>query len=486
MSFISLEFVLFMFVVVPVYFLTPQRLRWFILLVAGYYFYTRVNVGYALLLLFTTVVDYTVGRLLGRIERTDATLLRRRLLLAVSVVNDLGILFIFKYYNFFADSINNVTASTFGVEPIPILGLLLPIGISFYTFQSLGYVIDVYRGNVPAETSLINYAQFLSFFPPLLAGPIGRAKSLLPQFQIKHQFLTERVISGLRLMLWGAFKKVVIADRLAIFVNHVYANPEGFGGNGMAVATVFFAFQIYADFSGYSDIAVGAARILGFDLIINFRQPYLATSVRDFWRRWHISLSTWFRDYLYFTLGGSRVSLGRSLLNQFIVFLVSGLWHGAAWTYVIWGAFHGLALIGETLFEKANIKLPFFFHFTIVKRLYVFVVVTILWAFFRASSPDDVFYMFANLGNNGLGLDPLAAYTTSYLAPNIEFAISIGLIVFLLFTDWLEAKFNVVQEFGRIPFPVRWVFYYGLGGAVVLSYVLYGLSLGPTFLYFQF
>jgi len=485
MSFISLEFVVFMVVIVPLYFLIPRRFSGLLLLVASYYFYTRWNADYIVLIMFSTLVDYFIGNFLSASQDGRENLkFFRRFLLLISVVTNLGVLFIFKYYNFYVDSVT--TLATMADIPVSVeaIDVLLPVGISFYTFQSMAYTIDIYRGNIKAESSLIRFAAYIAFFPQLVAGPIERASNLLPQFKEKHRFDVDRVVSGLRIILWGAFKKVVIADRLAIFVDHIYANPEGFGGGTMLLATVFFGIQIYCDFSGYSDIAIGTARIIGFNLMENFRFPYFALSIRDFWRRWHISLSTWFRDYVYFPLGGNRVSLIRNLFNLFIVFLISGLWHGAAWTFVIWGAVHGIFIALETLFDRLNIKLP---SIKLLRWFYTFGVVTLLWAFFRATDVTDVFYMFTHLfDTTGTGLDPLSAYTTTYFEPIVEFGISIAVIVILFFVDWLDKDYAIIQNFGKAPVFIKYPAYYFLAFSVIVSYMLYGLNLEPTFIYFQF
>lgn len=487
MTFISLEFAIFMVVAVPLYFLSPQRFRSILLLVLSYYFYTRWNADYLALIVFSTLVDYAVGGFLSASQDGRENLkFFRRLLLLTSVFTNLGVLFIFKYYNFFVDSVTTLAHMTDVPVPFEAINVLLPVGISFYTFQSMAYTIDVYRGEIKAERSFIRFAAYIAFFPQLVAGPIERASNLLPQFHEKHRFDVDRVVSGLRIILWGAFKKVVVADRLAIFVDHIYGNPEGFGGGAMLLATIFFAFQIYCDFSGYSDMAIGTARILGFDLMENFRFPYFALSIRDFWRRWHISLSTWFRDYLYFPLGGNRVTLARNLFNLFVVFLVSGLWHGAAWTFVIWGAVHGIFMALETLFDRMKIKLPALLRLKAIRWLYTFGLVTFLWAFFRANDVNDVIYMFTHLFDNGAGLDPLSAYTTNYFEPNIEFGISIAVIVILMFADWMDKNYDIIKNFGKVPVFIKYPVYYFLAFSVVLSYMMYGLSLEPTFIYFQF
>ncbi|MCE7945771.1 MAG: MBOAT family protein, partial [Chlorobi bacterium CHB1] len=311
MLFHSLEFIIFFPVVVAIYFLAPLRFRQFFLLLASYYFYMCWKAEYAVLILLSTGIDYVAA-------------------LHMHKTSGRGNIF----YEF------------------PLFDILLPVGISFYTFQTLSYTIDVYRSEKTPERNFIKFALYVTFFPQLVAGPIERSTRLLPQFDHEHKFDANRVVSGLRLMLWGFFKKLVIADRLALYVNEVYNNPADYTGLPVIIATYFFAFQIYCDFSAYSDIAIGAARVLGFDLMKNFRQPYLAQSIGEFWKRWHISLSTWFRDYLYIPLGGNRVSRLRWYVNLMAVFLISGLWHGANWTFVVWGALHGSYFVLSLLTQK--------------------------------------------------------------------------------------------------------------------------------------
>jgi alginate O-acetyltransferase complex protein AlgI len=342
MLFNSLQFVFFFPAVVALYFATPHRFRWVLLLAASYYFYAAWRPEYLVLIFASTVVDYLAGRGMGRFEGARI----RKALLFASVATNLGILFGFKYLSFFNESVRAVLNQFNIFYGTPALDILLPVGISFYTFQSLSYTIDVYRGVTPPQRHFGIFALYVSFFPQLVAGPIERSYRLMPQFFEHRGFHPDAFASGLRLMLWGFFMKVVIADRLALYVDPVYGDPGLYGGTTLLVATYLFAFQIFCDFAGYSAIAIGAARVLGYELMENFRRPYFAASIREFWGRWHISLSTWFRDYVYIPLGGNRVgTTSRWYANIFIVFLVSGLWHGAAWTFVIWGALHGTYLI---------------------------------------------------------------------------------------------------------------------------------------------
>ncbi|MGN0348852.1 MAG: MBOAT family O-acyltransferase [Roseburia sp.] len=334
MVFNSSSFLVFFPIVVLVYFVFPPKRQWIWLLVSSYYFYLSWNIKYGVLLLTTTIITWLGGMFL---EQYKGVKWIRQGCVGICLVVDLAILGIFKYQDFVLDSIIEI-ANRFGVSLSfdNRLDVLLPVGISFYTFQALGYVIDVYRGE-KAEHNFFRYALFLSFFPQLVAGPIERSKNLLGQLRQTHAFDYRRVKNGLLLMLWGLFQKMIIADRVALLVNTVYNNYGNYHGIFIVIATVFFAIQIYCDFGGYSDIAIGASQVMGIDLMQNFNKPYFAVSVKDFWQRWHISLTAWLRDYLYIPLGGNRKGKVRKYINTMIVFLTSGIWHGANWTYVIWG-----------------------------------------------------------------------------------------------------------------------------------------------------
>lgn len=479
MSFVSAEFLLFFAVTIPLYFLTPFRFRWVLLLIASYIFYIYWNANYIILIVFSTLVDYLAAR---AIHATDAqNLIRRRALLSLSLMVNLGVLFTFKYFNFFSDSF----AVLVGSDPF-MLDVLLPVGISFYTFQSMSYTIDVYRGMIAPEKHFGIFATFIAFFPQLVAGPIERAGNMLPQFYEKHRLDYGRIVDGLRLILWGAFKKMVIADRVAYYVNAVYAQPEQYSGTVLMMATVFFAFQIYCDFSGYSDIAIGTAKIMGFDLMQNFRQPYLSRSIREFWRRWHISLSTWFRDYLYIPLGGNRVPFGRMLLNLMIVFVVSGLWHGANWTFVVWGALHGGFIVIETILTRnrpRDARNPWWMSaFSLV---FTFVLVNIAWIFFRAESIEQAWYVLTHLLSfNAPITDILQPFEGALLGAQGEFIVSMGVILVLMVFDGIDARWNAMRFIGRRYWLIRWAFYYVLGFGVAFS-LIYGIG-SSEFIYFQF
>ena len=353
MLFNSFAFAMFLPVVFIIYWVLPKKFQWIVILISSYYFYMSWNVKYVFLILLTTMVSYVTAVLL---EKEESSRLRK-LYLAAAFFVCLSVLFFFKYFNFVSESIAAVVQQ-FSVSYSPfMINVLLPVGISFYTFQTLAYVVDVYRGGVKAEHHLGKYAAFISFFPQLVAGPIERTENLLPQIKRENIFDYGQASYGLKLMAWGFFKKIVVADTLAVYVDTVYNNLQNYKGMVLAIATVFFTIQIYCDFSGYSDIAVGCAKLFGINLMSNFKSPYFSFSVKEFWSRWHISLSTWFRDYVYIPLGGNRVSRRRHGLNLLVTFLVSGLWHGAAWTYVIWGGVNGGFQVLSKMTEKFRIRI---------------------------------------------------------------------------------------------------------------------------------
>ncbi|MEO8165264.1 MAG: MBOAT family O-acyltransferase [Betaproteobacteria bacterium] len=341
MLFNSFEFLAFFAVFVAVYFSTPSRFRWIVLLIGSYVFYMAWRPSYVLLIVASTLLDYCAGRTIAGSDNKAVRLAA----LSASVSVNLGLLFTYKYLDFVITTIDGVTGYWGMPADIPLANLVLPVGISFYTFQTMSYTIDIFRDRIGPERHFGLFAVYVAFFPQLVAGPIERAEHLLPQFRRKTQLDYERWRSGLMQAMWGLFKKACIADLASPFVNGVYADPQAFNGSYLLLATFLFGLQIYCDFSGYSDIAVGVARVLGFDLMTNFKQPYFSTSLSDFWRRWHISLSTWFRDYVYIPLGGSRVSRLRMTFNILIVFIISGVWHGANWTFALWGLIHGVWLI---------------------------------------------------------------------------------------------------------------------------------------------
>lgn len=393
MLFNSISFVFFFLIVTSLYFLLPHKYRWFLLLVASCIFYMAFVPIYILILGFTIVIDYYAG-----IYIENANGARRKLLLTVSLVANIGILAVFKYYNFISENLTNLLQALGLDVSIPLLTILLPIGLSFHTFQAMSYTIEVYRGNQKAIKEFGIYSLYVMFYPQLVAGPIERPQNLLHQFYEKHNFDYFRVKEGLKRMLWGLFKKLVVADRLSLYVDAVYNNIGHHSSSTLIVATIFFAIQIYCDFSGYADIALGSAQVMGFTLMENFRRPYFSKTISEFWSRWHISLSTWFKDYLYISLGGNRVSVPRWYLNLLIVFVVSGLWHGANWTYIIWGALNGIYLVAAIILAKPKAAFNNLIGITAFPRLYLFVqiittfiLVCFTWIFFRANSISDAF-----------------------------------------------------------------------------------------------
>ncbi|GAB4315624.1 MAG: MBOAT family protein [Bacteroidales bacterium] len=393
MLFNNIEFVIFLPVVVIFYYLLPGRYRWILLLAASYFFYMSWKAEYIFLIVGSTLVDYFAGL---RMERLPDCKSRRPWLLA-SLFTNLGLLFTFKYFNFAAGNLNQLFDSLHLSLQLPHSDLLLPVGISFYTFQTLSYSIDVYYGKQKAERHLGYFALYVAYFPQLVAGPIERFSRLSPQLKERHVFTYENLVNGLRLILYGLFIKMVIADNLSGFVDKIYAAPEQYGASDILLGILFYSFQIYSDFYGYSVIAIGSALIMGVRIMDNFRTPYLAKNIAEFWQRWHISLSTWFRDYLYLPLGGNRVSSVRWMVNILAVFVVSGFWHGANWTFLIWGGLYGIVY----LIEKATGKLvplpeqvkPFSpTHLLLAGK--TFILVTLIWVFFRSQSLPDALEMF--------------------------------------------------------------------------------------------
>ncbi len=486
MHFNSTDFLLFFPIVTIFYFLLPHRYRWMLLLAASCVFYMFFIPAYILILIFTIIIDYVAGIL---IENSKAT--HRKRFLMMSLIANIGVLAIFKYYNFFIENINelfihlNITNTV-----IPYLNIILPIGLSFHTFQAMSYTIEVYRGNQKAERHFGIYSLYVLFYPQLVAGPIERPQHLLPQFREEHFFDYKRITDGLKLMTWGIFKKVVIADRLTLIVDQVYSNPHHYRGTGLIVATIFFAFQIYCDFSGYSDIAIGAAQVMGFRLMKNFNAPYLSSNVSEFWKRWHISLSTWFKDYLYISLGGNRMSIARWFLNLMIVFIVSGVWHGAKWTFVVWGAIHGFLLIIEIVKGMMAKRFSLELKGAFIKKINVavtFSLFCIAWVFFRANSMPDAWYIithftdpFSKIHNTGI-FSTLMGGVISHYSP-IDWALSFILIGVLIFSDNVEGKQGIINRINSLSPYKRWMIYY----AIIILILSIGKFGNTQFIYFQF
>lgn len=484
MLFNSLHFLLFFIIVTSLYFALPHNRRRLLLLISSCYFYMAFVPIYIIILGGTIVIDYFAGIF---IEKSEGK--RRKLFLVASLVANIGVLAVFKYYNFINENLSFLLHG-FGVSnPIPYLSILLPVGLSFHTFQAMSYTIEVYRGHQKAERHFGIYSLYVMFYPQLVAGPIERPQNMLHQFREKYDFDYDRVMSGLRLMAWGLFKKVVIADRLAIAVDTVFNTPEQHNSLSLIIATVFFTFQIFCDFSGYSDMALGAARIMGFKLMTNFDKPYQSKSVHEFWKRWHISLSTWFKDYLYITLGGNRVTVPRWYLNLFIVFLVSGLWHGANWTFVIWGALHGFYLVFGLITQKYRDRFNQVLRIDkvpIISTISTFVLVAFAWIFFRANSVDSAFYivkhMFTGIPDVVHQLVNNQPVLESMGLKKNDFALSILLIIFLETVHYVQSKKSLSDIFVQKPAYVRWAVYYG----VILAIIFLGVFENRQFIYFQF
>jgi D-alanyl-lipoteichoic acid acyltransferase DltB (MBOAT superfamily) len=398
MLFNSTAFLLFLPTVFFLYwfvFKNQLRAQNVLLLVASYIFYGWWDWRFLSLIIASTFLDYFIALALQKTERSS----KRKVLLAISLAGNLGMLGFFKYYNFFVTSWIEVWSSVGITMEATTLNIILPVGISFYTFQTLSYTIDVYRKEMQPTKSFIDFAAFVTFFPQLVAGPIERASHLLPQFYKNRTFDYQNAVDGVKLIIWGMFKKVVVADNCAFFVNTIFENPEAYSSGELFVGMVFFAFQIYGDFSGYSDMAIGISKLFGFDLMVNFKFPYFSRDIAEFWRRWHISLSTWFRDYIYIPLGGSRGSQGFQIRNVMIIFLVSGFWHGANWTYVAWGLFHALLFLPLLLFNvnRSHLITKSYGWLDFAKIGVTFLVVCIGWVFFRADSITDAFQYLAHL-----------------------------------------------------------------------------------------
>lgn len=484
MLFNSIDFLLFFPIVTILYFLLPHRIRWVWLLCASYYFYMCWNAKYALLIATSTVITYLSGLLIEKLPQ------QKKLWLTLSFLSNLAILFFFKYFDFF---LNNLEALGIAVTR-PNFDIILPVGISFYTFQALSYTMDVYRGEVTAERNLFKYALFVSFFPQLVAGPIERSKNLLHQVNERHSFDPDRVRDGLVLMLWGMFEKIVIADRVSYLVTYVYDNYAALPGAATVLATILFAAQIYCDFAGYSDIAIGAAQVMGFSLMENFRRPYLATSVQDFWRRWHISLSTWFRDYLYIPLGGNRKGPVRKYLNLMITFLTSGLWHGASWNFIVWGGLNGAYQTVGGIFAPVREKLCALLHihkdrlfWRCLRIGFTFCLIDFAWLFFRAPTFRTALDMIAHTAAdlNFSGITGEALYTLGLARP--DFFVMLIAIGVLILSDLLREHFGSMRlRLNATPLPIRWVVYLA-GVFIIVVFGVYGPGYAESqFFYFQF
>ncbi len=488
MSFVTVEFAIFFAIIIPVYFVTPQRFRWALLLTASYAFYGFWSIYYLPLIIFSTLVDYGVGRWL---ENTPSEHKRRRTaLLLTSITVNLGILFIFKYFNFFSESIGAIYRLFDPTYNPVLLSVLLPVGISFYTFQSMAYTIDVYRERIPAEHHFGIFATYIAFFPQLVAGPIERAQNMLPQFRQEMSFDVERIVSGLQLIMWGLFMKIVVADHLALYVNTVFEDIYAYSGPTITIATMLFYFQIYCDFAAYSKIAIGIARMMGYDLMTNFRQPMLARTHNEFWQRWHISLMTWFQDYIFYPLGGSRRPLPRVLLNIMAVFLISGIWHGAGWNFVIWGVASGAVVAGQFLFRAKRFRLmprwlPKQYHAP-VQILLTNLTLQPLILCFRAPDLESLLFGVSHIYTLSDGLGVLSPANIGVLSPGWELTTMIASCVFLFTVDWLHEKYDIIGNLHNVQPVIRYAAIYGIGSLLLVFMFTYATTTAPDFIYFQF
>lgn len=490
MLFNSMQFVLFFPAAVLVYFLIPYRYRNYWLLAMSYFYYMCWRPEYAMLLLASTVVTYAGGLLMGRkLNNTSKNNRHKKAIVIVSVLLNLGLLGFFKYFDFIFDAVSDL-AGVLGITVVhPQIDILLPVGISFYIFQALSYTMDVYRGEVEPERDFFKYALFVSFFPQLVAGPIERSKNLLKQFDEKHDFDYDRVRSGLLRMLWGFFLKLVLEVRLATVADLIYGNYKECTGYQLLLGTVIFAFQIYCDFAGYSEIAIGAAKVMGFSLMENFRQPFLSASCKELWNRWHISLNTWFRDYLYFPLGGSRKGKFRRYVNLMIVFAVSGLWHGADWTFVIWGALSGLFQILGDLLAPARKALGSLVHLKEGSRIHrvlcvvcTFMLFCVSLVFFRATCLDEALVIMTKIFT-GFNFASILATSPFSLGLGVYhlLILALGLIILFAVDLYRNGGKTLDDLFGNNRL-LRWGMYY-----LLVTLILLSANFGAQeFIYFRF
>jgi alginate O-acetyltransferase complex protein AlgI len=482
MLFNSIDFAIFLPIVFILYwFVTNKNLKLqnLLIVVASYLFYGWWDYRFLSLILFSTIVDYSVG--IGLLKQENKT--KRKILLWTSILVNLGFLGFFKYYNFFLD--NFITAfSFFGTEiKANSLNIILPVGISFYTFQTLSYSIDVYKRKLEPTKDFIAFSAFVSFFPQLVAGPIERARNLLPQFYKKRTFDYSKAVDGMRQILWGLFKKIVIADNCAVFADQIFNNSHDYSGSTLVLGAIFFAFQIYGDFSGYSDIAIGTARLFGFNLMQNFAFPYFSRDIAEFWRRWHISLSTWFRDYLYIPLGGSRGTNYFKIRNVFIIFLVSGFWHGANWTFIIWGGLNALYFLPIMLLNKNKINtdvvaqgkyLPSVRE--VLSMTLTFSLTTIAWIFFRA---EDIHHAISYLSNI---IHPSILTLPELITPKLEMIYTLLCIFILLLFEWMNRDKIHALDIANYNQSNRWMLYLIL----IIMIITFGSFNQNSFIYFQF
>lgn len=479
MLFNSLEYLIFLPIVVIIYNLLGKKFKNIFLLLASLSFYSFWNVKYTFLMLFSIFITYITGIY---IEKNRGHIKKMKLAVFFCFFINLGILFVFKYFNFFADLLNNFSGKNFNIA----IDVLLPVGISFYTFQALGYTIDVYRKDIRAEENFIDYALFVSFFPQLVAGPIERSVNLLPQIKNPKKFSYDNLVKGLDFFFYGMFLKLIIADRAAILVNEVFGNYKNFSREILIISGILFTLQIYCDFYSYSIMAKGSAKILGIDLMDNFKEPLLSKSITEFWRRWHISLSTWFKDYLYIPLGGNRKGKLRKYFNLILVFLVSGLWHGADLSFVLWGLIHGIFNVLENIFginkksRRKNILLDSF------RRILTFIIVVFAFIYFRAENIHHGNEYLLAIINNPRSLNIMEDLSkTSFGISNI-YPLIIGIIILFVFDILKYNKINLAEKVLKIILPIRWLIYLAFIFAIII-FGVYGPEFSESaFIYFQF
>ena len=483
MSFASAVFLIFLPAVFALYYCFPSRQgQNMVLLAASYFFYGWWDYRFCGLMLFASLLDFLIGWKMAETRHPR----HRRWLLGFTLATNLGLLGFFKYFNFFSDSLV-VLLSGFGLDvSTSTLNIVLPVGISFYTFQTLSYTLDIYRGVFQPRRDLIEYLAFVSFFPQLVAGPIERAAHLLPQFSVVRTFSETEAIEGCRLMLWGYLKKMVIADNLGLLVDRVFARPESASGAELVLAALFFTLQIYCDFSAYSEIATGCARLFGIRLVRNFAYPYFSQSISEFWRRWHISLSTWFRDYVYIPLGGNRGSKRKTTANILITMFLSGLWHGAAWHFVLWGLVNGIFLAAHRRFSLFQVRTgsaveppaEYPTTLTILRITRTFLLICGIWVLFRAENLSDAAAIYFKIGASIVTPD----FYPSLLSLAWENVEQIGGIVLLISIEWLGRRHWNPLVFQSLPVPVRWLAY----TCVVWMILILGTRRSAEFIYFQF
>jgi len=464
MLFNSLQFLVFFAFIISLYYALPHRSRWLLLLLASSYFYMVFVPAYILILFGVIIIDYLAAFLINGNKG-----FLRKLFLGLSLSANLGILCYFKYYNFFLENISLLLNSFHVNNPLPFITVILPIGLSFHTFQAMSYTIEVYRGNQQPEKHIGIYALYVLFFPQLVAGPIERPQNLLPQLKKEQIYSKLNLRTGLLLIAWGFFKKVVIADRLAVVVDSCYGNIYSHSTSDMWLGVFFYSIQIYCDFSGYSDIAIGTAKTMGINLMENFKNPYLSTSLTEFWRRWHISLSTWFRDYIYIPMGGNRVSAKKICFTILLVFLLSGLWHGAKYTFLVWALIHAVFLILEHFLKEKKENATNFFAISI-KTFYAFIITTLAWIFFRSQNINEALVVLTKL------FSAHSPYWETIPMNVTELIFSFVLIILLLSCEKPVKSLNVLSN------PK----YYALLWFLISVCYLFGIFNYKQFIYFQF